>query len=106
MYEARLAATDVHVKTTKAQALLFFATANKGLLLQQRLALELDGQVMLGLNVPHIFLAAPTDSHSSALRVTAPVMRDFVGMAGNVCCGVCCGVCCNAVCCGVCCSVC
>ena len=81
VYEARQAATDVQVKTTKAQAMLFFATANRGLLLQQRLALELDGQVMLGLNVPHIFLAAPTDSHSSALCVTAPVMRDFVGMA-------------------------
>jgi hypothetical protein len=35
---------------------------------------------VVGLEAPHIFLASPKDSSSSAMQVTAPVMRDFVGM--------------------------
>ena len=80
MYETRLSATDVQVKVNKAEVCFFFATPREGVKLQHRLPLDGDRAVLVGLQVPHIFLAAPKESSSSAMQVTAPVMRDFVGM--------------------------
>jgi len=80
LYESRMLATDVQVKVNKAEVCFFFATPNQGVQLQHRLPLDGDGCVVLGLHVPHIFLAEPKESHSSAMQVKAPVMRDFVGM--------------------------
>jgi intraflagellar transport protein 140 len=80
VYEARLAETDVQVAVNKAEVCFFFATPNQGLQLQHRLGLDVDGQVLLGLHAPHLLLSAKKEVHSSALNVTAQVMRDFVGM--------------------------
>ena len=80
MHEARQSATEVNVKLNKTEVCFFFATGNNGLQLQHRLPLDADGAALLGIHVPHVFVSSPKESHSSAMVVTAPVMRDFVGM--------------------------
>eukprot|EP00960_Hanusia_phi_P037601 753028-Hanusia_phi.AAC.3 len=70
-------------KINRAEVVTFFATTEKGLLLQDRFPITSEGSVLLGLQIPHLFLSAPKSDEatgSSTIQIQSKVLRDFVGM--------------------------
>ncbi|EKX53449.1 hypothetical protein GUITHDRAFT_84428 [Guillardia theta CCMP2712] len=70
-------------KINRAEVVTFFATTEKGLLLQDRFPITSEGSVLLGLQIPHLFLSAPKSDEAtgnSTIQIQSKVLRDFVGM--------------------------
>lgn len=80
MIEVKAGAGEIHQKIARAEVATFFATSDKGLILQDRFSLSDEVKGLLGVTVPYIFMC--NQEGAGKARLQARLMRDFVGMEG------------------------
>jgi len=80
MIEHKAAAGDILQKIPRAEIITFFATSDKGVLMQDRFSLSDEMLGLLGMTVPNIFMCTQGKDKPNSVLMHARLMRDFVGM--------------------------